>query len=262
MKNLYMSYYKLKEIFDECNIDELNSFGILLTCVEGYDLENTNNAYKDAYEEKISKLGGSKSDYSTIMSNFDITGIIELIDVYNQNEINYFKRLLQSAIGNLISNDKVELEIMHKLLKNLDQLSIMTNNLDELEYKLNEDELTDLFNKYNFYELEAFDKIFEYVFDYDLYNIVEIKDEVLREKDLYAKQGDDYILNMSKKNKKLSNKELRFLIQLLDNSCYNLVSDMYKYRLNDKYHKDLETSISNLHESMLEEMDNRKQKRK
>ena len=94
------------------------------------------------------------------------------------------------------------------------------------------DDLEIFFNKYNIIELESFNLIFEYVYDYEISNILEAAKKVHNQK--YKECADDFEIavrhtsfkpsDIKNKNSLLTDKELDLLYKLTDSAVMCLDS--------------------------------------
>ena len=263
-----MSYDELKEIFVLCDSKTLDSLDILLENVDDYDLTVLNNAYSFAYRKIWEKNrnefeGMNEYDYLTKVQEFDMTKIMDYIDVYNQKELNCFKDLIVNAIEKLKGKEYAKSKMLPNLEEILTRINKCLSELPALDHDLNEDELKTLFNKYSALELKAFDTVFDYIYSYDISHIVKAKNEVQKskEKECFEKKGirflkeDVDVLVLTDKNPDLDKKELFFLEELLDEADYNV--SIQRYRGNNTVPF---SEISNYHENILEELDRRKVK--
>ena len=268
MEKLNMSYEELKEIVSTYELETLDSLNIILKNVRDYDLTELVMAFNGTYRKAWSKSreefeGMNEYDFLTKLHNFDITEIVDTIDETNQNELNCFKSLIANAINNIKETDCAELEILPKLAEAIDRINIYLGRLDQLENPLNNEELKTLFNKYNIVELKAFDIIFKYVYNYDMAQIINIKNEVKEAKQKECFENYEVAVepcnlklsDLAGKNHILDIEELKFLEELLDNASENVViKDFENHGFPVK-------EITNLHQSFVEEIDNRKIKK-
>lgn len=265
MEKINLSYDVLKEILSLCNLQTLDSLDVLIKNVSNYDLKDFNSAFNYAYNKEWDKRkeefeGMDEYDYLTKVHRFKILGMIDVIDAFNQNELNCFKNLIINSIKNIEEKDCAEKEILPSLEEALDRINNCLSDLPSLSYGLNDDELKVLFNKYDVEELELFDTIFKYVYNYDLGHISKIKNDIQRIKEKAClkkvtklKKSNDGVLSLYYKNPILSKNELRFLEEILEEADYNVLRE----DINSK----IFFEISNLHESVFEELDRRKTKR-
>ena len=122
---------------------------------------------------------------------------------------------------------------------------------------MSREELAKFFLKYNANELEAFSSIFEYVYDYDMDDVIKVFNAIYKIKcNEYDGVETSFVFtDLSKKNNLLSNKELEFLKAILDSSelCLSSIkhfdaSSIYK-------------NVSKINEDVYEEIDNRESKK-
>lgn len=114
------------------------------------------------------------------------------------------------------------------------------------QLNLSKEELEIFFNKYSIIELESFSKIFELVHDYEMKEVLEVSRKVYKEK--YDKCFEEYeapvrhynysVLDITKKNDLLNDKELKFLSTIVENAAMFLSSiqsnsDAYKQVIED-----------------------------
>ena len=132
------------------------------------------------------------------------------------------------------------------------------------KYDITDNELKDFFNKYNLIELESFNLIFEYCYDYDITDVLKIARIVYNEK--YNSCADEFetpirhmtfkTSDIKEKNNLLNDKELKFLYDLTESAVMCLESIK---------HFDVEAEIidlSKLDDSISTEIENRKNSKK
>ena len=85
---------------------------------------------------------------------------------------------------------------------------------------MSREELAKFFLKYDANELEAFSSIFEYVYDYDMDDVIKVFNAIYKIKcNEYDGVETSFVFtDLSKKNNLLSSKELEFLKAILDSS--------------------------------------------
>lgn len=132
------------------------------------------------------------------------------------------------------------------------------------KYDITDNELKDFFNKYNLIELESFNLIFEYCYDYDITDVLKIARIVYKEK--YNSCADEFEVpirhmnfktsDIKEKNNLLNDKELKFLYNLTESAVMCLESIK---------HFDVEAELidlSKLDDSISAEIENRNNSKK
>lgn len=102
---------------------------------------------------------------------------------------------------------------------------------------MSQEELETFFNKYNIIELEEFNKIFENVKDYELEEVLTAARKVYKEKweaclaeyEIPVRHYNFNVLDITKKNNLLSDKEIIFLNTLVENASL-FVSSIQEYQ--------------------------------
>ena len=91
MKQLNLSYDRIRQLLETCTIDQLDSLDILLSQVKSYDLDIINSAFinimREKYDKYKSELEGMRSyDDITRIANFDVSTIPDY-DLYQCEKI-------------------------------------------------------------------------------------------------------------------------------------------------------------------------------
>ena len=133
------------------------------------------------------------------------------------------------------------------------------NDLDKLyesKEKITDEELENMFKKFNVTEIEEFDNIFEHIETYNIEKIINTSNKVKNEKsnnifkkfEVFARPNNYNINSLCHKKDILSEKELKLLCILLKDVI-----------LNYEEHDDFYASLSNLMDSYIEELIKRKE---
>ena len=272
MKKLHIEYNRLRDLLEDCSLNQLDSIDILLSHAKSYDLDSISQLFNNVYQEKWNEHrneyeGMNEYDYITRINNFDISTIVDYVYL-NSHELVYFKKIMQDAITNIKNEENpLDLKIVPKIEEELGKVSYFLNDLESLNYIISDNELKDMFNKLNIEELEEFDIIFEYVEDYNVENMINILDKVKSKKiekeenyEGYLKLDNDKSLLYDIRDR-LSGNELNLLCVLLSDAIPSLI--IYKKEngkdKSEKYNK-LSALLSNLLESFVEEVDNNSKK--
>lgn len=265
-----------------------------LTLINGV-FNNLNQQKWDKYSDKFE--GINEYDYITRINNFDISKLLTSIEL-NPYELIFFKKIMKDALINIKNNkNPLDLKIMPNLEKALQNVNNRLNYLgdlseltdinvldtydyhDELSYddydmgindldklyasneKITEEELENMFQKFDAVEIEEFDSIFEHIETYNIETIMDISNKVKNEKvknekvnnefkefDVFDRPYNYNIGSLYCKKDILSEKELKLLCILLKDAI-----------LNYEEHDDFKASLFNLMESYIEELDKRKE---
>lgn len=256
------------------------------------------NLYQQKWDKYNDEFEGiNEYDYITRINNFDISKLLTSIEL-NPYELIFFKKIMKDALINIKNNkNPLDLKIMPNLEKALQNVNNRLNYLgdlseltdinvldtydyhDELSYddydmgindldklyasneKITEEELENMFQKFNVIEIEEFDSIFEHIETYNIETIMDISNKVKNEKvknekvnnefkefDVFDRPYNYNIGSLYCKKDILSEKELKLLCILLKDAI-----------LNYEEHDDFKASLFNLMESYIEELDKRKE---
>ena len=236
---LNLNYNQIKNLLEKYELETLESFDVLLNCVEDYyDLEETNNAYINVYRKKylenIEEFEGRNEylSYGMQVNNFDITEMIDKIDELNEEELIYLNTMVNQALK-CTKPDAIEAKVLPKLLefKNVQEAKTQKKGLPTID-GLDEKDIEKLFNKYNVVELEVFLSILEYVIDYDTTQIAKIINKVYKEKyellqsnyEVGVKPTGFKLSDLGKVNELLSEDELEFIHTMIENASMYLES--------------------------------------
>ena len=275
-KNLNMNYEDIKRLFNKFNIHTLESIDVLLSCVSGYNLDETNSAYLNVYKNKYEKIkeefnGINEYDDICKINDFNLSQIKNNIVILSEKELIYLKMLIDDALNNIADKDTLRSKII-PILKDC-RYNINIQQLMNEQFCLNSQELEDFFNKYDIISLDSISIILDNVKEPYLENILEIMNKVYNEKknnkyDDYNQKNKPSLLNILKKNKLLSEKELIFLYQLVSDASdflSNIIENEYSYQqeMEDFTINDYPiTEIFNIKKSLEMEIENRKSHRK
>ena len=289
MEILNMKKSKLKEIFDICDLDELDSMDLLLGYVKKYDLELINSVFKKTYQQKWNKYshefeGMNEYDHITRINNFDIEKTFDSIEL-SSYELVFFKKIMEDALINIKNNENpLDLKLVPNIEKSLQNVSERLNDLGDLselrdlnvldsydypdEYssndldklyesneKITEEELEAMFKKFNVIEIEEFESIFERIETYNIEKIMDISNKVKNEKMNNASKNFEVFVRPYNYNiSSLYSKK-----DMLNEKELKLLCILFKDSiLNCEENDDFNASLSNLMESFMEELDKRK----
>ncbi len=235
---LNLNYDQIKTLLDKYELETLESFDVLLNCVEDYyDLNETNHAYinvsRKKYLENIEEFEGrNEYTYRTQVDNFDITEIIDKIDELDDDELIYLNTMVNQALK-CTKPDAIEAKVLPKLLefKNAQENKAEKNGLPTIDVLSNKD-IEDLFNKYDVVELEVFSSILKFVVDYDTTEIAKVIEKVYKEKyellqsnyEVGVKPTGFKLSDLGKVNELLSEDELEFIHTMIENASMYLES--------------------------------------
>ncbi|MBR2712486.1 MAG: hypothetical protein IKE73_02120 [Bacilli bacterium] len=270
MKQLNLSYDRIRQLLETCTIDQLDSLDILLSQVKSYDLDIINSAFinimREKYDKYKSELEGMRSyDDITRIANFDVSTIPDY-DLYQCEKI-FLKKLMEDAIKNINeTKNPLYLGIVPNIEEALNRINYSLNDLYNIGFMMSDEELEIMFNKFDAIEIKSFNNIFETMDMYNTENMIDIANKVYKEKThdrllTYDEAVKKYcsfdIIDLSTKKKELSENELKFLCDILEESFLGLMHyKKYNDIKSEKYDK-LEVSLSNLLESYKEELDAR-----
>ena len=244
MVNLNMNKNEIIELFNKFNINTLESIDLLLSYVKGCNLDDTNIAYKNVYQEKYEKSrnkfeGMNEYDFVNKMINFDLSEVINNAGSLSEEEIIYLQQIIDDSLKNIGNSTQLECNVISKLI---DCKNVITDQLvlsEEYEVdKLSDDELEKLFDKYSINELDVLGSVFKYAKDYNLSNALKIAEKAYNKKyeeciNNYEVPIENYkAIDITNKNYLLSAKELKYLHTLADNASFYLLeirSDGYEY---------------------------------
>ena len=244
MVNLNMNKNEIIELFNKFNINTLESIDLLLSYVKEYNLDDTNIAYKNVYQEKYEKNrnkfeGMNEYDFVNKMINFDLSEVINNARSLSEEEIIYLQQIIDDSLKNIGNSTQLEGNVISKLI---DCKNVITDQLvlsEEYEVdKLSDDELEKLFDKYSINELDVLGSVFKYAKDYNLSNALKIAEKAYNKKyeeciNNYEVPIENYrAIDITNKNYLLSAKELKYLHTLADNASFYLSeirSDGYEY---------------------------------
>lgn len=201
-----LSFDELKKLFDKFSLDSLESLYVLISESDIDVWSAYSNVYKKKFEPCRDEYEGiNEYDYLCRLHNFCIKEIEDNIIAFTQKELKFLEFLLK----NNGINDK---NIFDTLLSN-----IFERNLEIF------------FNKYSFSELNSFKVILGYICDDYVTDVFKVFNKVF-EKKSNDKFTDCNLLNILKKNNKLSDEEFLFLYKLVsDASCFLSSVQDYSY---------------------------------
>lgn len=236
---LNLNYDQIKNLLDKYELETLESFDVLLNCVEDYyDLNETNNAYINVYRKKylenIEEYEGRNEylSYGMQVNNFDITEMIDKIDELSEDELIYLNTMVNQALK-CTKPDAIEAKVLPELLefRNAQENKTEKNELPTID-GLSSKDMEDLFNKYDVVELEVFASILKFVVDYDTTEIAKVIEKVYKEKyellqanyKVGVKPTNFKISDLGKVNELLTENELEFLHTMIENAAMYLDS--------------------------------------
>ena len=258
-----MKKIDLINFYNKFSIVNLDSIGILLQYNNNSKEEEI--AYKKVYEKKFDEKkeefnGINDYDYLCKIANFEIIGKEKLIK-FNNDELLFLREIIENAI-NKIKKDSLEGNL----------ISILNEYIEEINKMLPEDlldtELEKLFRKYNYNELDLIKNILKCVKDSDVTKTNETI-EIIQKEQLKKNKKDfvspnkpfNYILlNIIRKNKKLSLRELNYLYKLFDDASFYLSSVQEyanEYNFEIGIESDIVNSVYKLCEELYKEIENR-----
>ena len=174
---------------------------------------------------------------------------------------------MEDAIKNINeTKNPLYLGIVPNIEEALNRINYSLNDLYNIGFMMSDEELEIMFNKFDAIEIKSFNNIFETMDMYNTENMIDIANKVYKEKThdrllTYDEAVKKYcsfdIIDLSTKKKELSENELKFLCDILEESFLGLMHyKKYNDIKSEKYDK-LEVSLSNLLESYKEELDAR-----
>ena len=166
------------------------------------------------------------------VNNFDITEIIDKIDELNEEELIYLNTMVNQALR-CTKPDAIEAKVLPELLefKNAQENKNEKTGLPTIDNLTNE-EIEDLFNKYDVVEVETFASILKFAVDYDTTEIAKVIEKVYKEKyellqanyKVGVKPNNFKISDLGKVNELLTENELEFLHTMIENAAMYLDS--------------------------------------
>lgn len=163
------------------------------------------------------------SKYLRILENFDISEIVNNVEMFDEEELVFLKGLLRYSVNNKAT-----------CYKDIIDLTLSSD--------LSESELRRMLSKYNVTELLLLSDVLVYVQDEDLTVLYKVYNEVFNSKtkrstgelDRFLDE-DHSIVDIMKKNDKLSDKEITYLHKLVSDVNHYLSSiDEDEYSVNDE----------------------------
>lgn len=270
MEKLNINSDRLEQLLDACNLEELESFDILLSNVKNYDLRLTNEVFKKVQQKKYDR---QKSDYEgmneydliTRVSNFNVTTIPDHVSY--QYDIVFLKKIMMEAIKN-IKNTKnpMYLDIIPNIEEALKKINSSLNRLIDIRSIISDEKLETMFNKFDVIEIKKLNKIFEFNEEYNTEKMLDIGNKVYEEKIdnrvlSYEEAVKEYsyydIIDLSNKKNELNEEELELLSDIIDDSLQGLINYKRKYGLKQENYDKLETSLFNLSGAFRKELENR-----
>ena len=231
-----MEYTKTKELFNRYNSHTLDSVEVLLDYIEEPVLRKAiKELSKQKYEEEQEEYEGrNEFDSITRILSFDLSEIEEKFYKLDDEEANYLKTISMEVSKKLNEQDYREENLKSKLNKFADDCNRYIMELhQEAPGPIPDDELEELFEKYDVASLMAFDKIFENVIKYNMSNSRAIKKIVLNRKYFEMKINDEPIpetheITVEKiskrteelvKNKELTENEAYYLSDIVEDAA-------------------------------------------
>jgi hypothetical protein len=162
------------------------------------------------------------SKYLKILDNFDISEIVNNIEIFDEEELKYLKGILRYSVNNKAMCYKGIIDL-------------------SLPLDLSEEELRKMLSKYSITELLLLSDVLVYVQDEDLTVLYKVYNEVfntktkknIEELDRFPYERHS-IVDIMKKNNKLSDKEITYLHKLVDDVNNYLSSiDEDEYSVNN-----------------------------
>ena len=231
-----MEYTKTKELFNRYNSHTIDSVEVLLDYIEEPVLRKAiKELSKQRYEEDREEYEGrNEFDSITRILSFDLSEIEEKFYKLDDEEAKYLKTISMEASKKLNEQDYREENLKSKLKTFADDCNryIMELHL-EAPGPIPDDELEELFEKYDVPSLMAFDKIFENVIRYNMSNSRAIKKIVLQRKIIEMRINDEtipenYEISVEKiskrtdelvKNKELTENEAYYLSDIVEDAA-------------------------------------------
>lgn len=259
-----MNLDEIKQLFEKLqSFVTLDSIGILLPYTNDESITTVfNTVCRKKYEHYFAEFEGiNEYDYICQILNFDISELNKNIDKFNQKELLFIRNIINNALINIGDNN-----LTNRIIPILNEYKdIGTDKYIE------EKKIENFFNKYDINELYLFDIILSNNYEPDTKKYKEILDKVRKSKE--KKVGvnicpDPSLFNLLHKNNQLNNDELSFLYELVANASFYLSSVQdysYAYRqmMEDFNINEYPViSIYKLEESLLKELENRKEKYK
>lgn len=207
-----MSYEELVKFFNKFSFDSLETLNLLVPL----ESKTENKAFINVYNEKFDEEGdifeeNNKFDDKTRLLNFSLKEVNDKINLFNKNELIYLKRILST-----IPEKKGEI-----------YYDIIESQLDGCPAY---DKLKTMFDKYSLFELDTLKAVLSYVQDYDMRRVFRALEDVYANKERECCANPEKIAKstrpsyISRKNKKLSDEELNFLAELVENASFYLSS--------------------------------------
>ena len=223
-----MEYTKTKELFNRYHSLTLDSVEILLDYIKEPVLKKVIKELSlPKYEENNDDYNGrNEFDSITRILSFDLSEIVEKFYKLDEEELEYLQNIAKETSKHINENDEIEGTLKPKLEKfETDCFNQITELHKKAPGPISDEELEELFNKYDVSQLLAFDKIFENVIDYNMTNSIAIKKIVLGRKIIEMKKNDEplpkkheiTVFDIVENTKKLLKEE-----QLTENEVYYL----------------------------------------
>ena len=218
----------LRKFFDRYDIFTLDSIGILYTASKKKQPIELTSIYKNKFNENKDELEGmNEYTYDTMLSNFNLDKVMESLPDLTDEELSYITNLISSTIYSIESTQK-EASIIQKLndyikpyIKEFKNRSIFVRENISLS------DIKSLFSKYNHFEIDAFNIIFQYIKQDNILEIKNVKNEA-RQLAAYERRYDnkDYkkatIEDLIKKTKELNNRQLETLYTFIAEAVMNI----------------------------------------
>ena len=216
----------IRNLFKRFSLRTLDSLDIILMWVKRHNMNTTDIAYREVY--KATNVGHhvdktEEQDYIDKINNFDLSEVDSSIENLSKDELVYLLDLIEDALSNMSVKNTLEVGIMPSLLITSTSIRAQIAEIDRYNSDLSDDELKSLFNKYDVVELCFFDTIFEYVYNIDIERVKYIKDKIYNTKKKTAISLPVHnLLDLSKKNNLLTDRELNFLLKIVSGASFYL----------------------------------------
>lgn len=259
-----MSLDEIKKLFEKIQLfSTLDSIGILLSYTND---ESITTVFNTVFRKKCEHCsdgfeGINEYDYICQILNFDISELNKNMDKFSQKEFLFIRNIINNALINIEANS-----LTNRIIPILNEYKdIGTDKYIE------EKKIENFFNKYDINELYLFDIILSYNCEPDTQKYKEILDKVRKAKEKKAGVNicpDSSLFNLLNKNNRLNDDELSFLYELVENASSYLssvqdYSYVYEQMIEDFNINEYPViSIYKLEESLLKELENRKEKKR
>ena len=252
----------IKKLFEKLQLfPTLDSIGILIPYTNDESITTVfNTVVRKKYEQCSDEFEGiNEYDYICQILNFDISEFNKNIDKFTQTELLYIRKIINNALMDIKEN-----ELTNKIIPILNEYKDIGTDKYIEEIKIE-----NFFNKYNINELYLFEIILSYNCESYMQKYKEILNKVLRKKKPEININPNCSLSsLINKVNELNDDELKFLYELVENASTYLSSIQdYSYtyeQIIDDFDINEYPVIAmyKLEESLLKELENRKEKNK